>query len=993
MKKFLPFIFVMLSIMAVCTPLTTFAQEITVSGRVVDADGSGIPGVTVLIKGTSRGTVTNVNGEYSIVAEQGQTLIFQSIGFVSQEAAISGSTVNVTLTASVKVLDEVVVSGLASQVKRANLANAIETIDAQTISGITVPQTVDGALYGKFKGVNIIQNSGAPGGGIAVRLRGITSLLGSSQPLYIVDGVYVNNSSISANTNFVSAAAAGGNASNQDNPSNRIADLSPEDIESIEVLKGASAASIYGSRSAAGVIIIRTKRGNPGRTTVKFNQSIGFNTIINKLGTRSWTEDRVRASFGEAQVPNFVAARDAGRLFDYEEELYGEVGLLLNSQITVSGGNDRTRFYVSAINKDEEGIVDRTNYEKTSLRVNLTHKITDNLEIVATANYINSVANRGFFNNDNSGTTLGVSFVGTPAWADLFPDANGNYPNNPFAGSNFLETRDVITNRETNNRLIASITFNWTLLKNEKNTLLLTGTGGLDSYSLETDAIFPSTLQFQSNGNGTNGASIQGTTNLRNINYQAFLVHTFVPNDVWSFTSQAGILYLDFERDTKINVATQLIGTQSNLDQAGSVAVSQTRVPEEDFGFFIQEEINFDDKIILTGGLRADKSSNNGDVNKLFFYPKASAAFNVHNFGFWSFSPTVSQFKVRVAYGQAGNFAPFGNKFTSLNGVLINASAGSLIGTSRGDENIEPERQEEIETGFDIGFLENRLSANFTYYRKNVTDLLLTVQVPTSSGFATQLINGADLVNQGIEVGIDALIINNTNFSWNATLNTWLNRGRVTRLDVPAFNTGAFGATLGTLRIEEGKSPTQYVGIDPNPEDAATGLSVFGNAEPDFQMSLINNLTYKNFELYFIWHWKQGYENVNLSTLLSDLSGTSPDYDDTGLDPSGQESNGDFRVNQLGVSAAPFVEDASYLRLRELGFYYNIREESLQNFFGGFIKGIKVGFSGFNLVNIFDYNSYDPEVSNFGSDGLSTGIEVTPFPSSKRYYFHLNFTF
>lgn len=978
-----------------CFVQFSWAQQKTVSGKVTTSAGEPLPGVNVFIKGTTSGTTSGSDGTYSIELPTGSgTLVFTTIGFMKQEVdAGTSDKIDIQLKEDVLNLEEIVVTGLASTTKRANLANAVATISAKEISGVTVPQTVDGALYGKFNGVNIVSNSGAPGGGISVKLRGISSILGSSQPLYIVDGIYVDNSSIAANLNFVSAAAAGGNASNQDNPSNRIADISIEDIESIEVLKGASASSIYGSRAASGVVIINTRRGDPGRTNISFEQTVGFTNAINLLGNRQWDDQKVQTAFGASEVPVFNAARSAGRIFDYEKELYGETGLLLNSNLNLSGGNDKTRFFVSVVRKDEDGIVKRTGYEKTSFRVNLTHALNKFIDFAITSNYVISSTDRGYFNNDNTSTTMGISFLSTPTWADLFPDANGNYPNNPYAPANFLQTRDLITNNESVRRIMAGATLNIRLVQTDKHNLRLTGTGGIDSYSLETAAIFPSELQFQKGGNGTNGASIQGNSVIKNYNVQAFLVHNFSPNSALTFTSQAGMLYLDFFRDTKVNVATQLIGTQTNLDQAGALQTNQTRVPEQDFGFFIQEEINYNDRIILTLGLRADKSSNNGDANDLSFYPKANVAFNLHEFDFWSdWKSTVSQFKLRFAYGQAGKFPIFGSTFTSLNNVRIAGQAGSLISINKGNSTLGPERQSEIEAGFDLGFINNRFGVSATYYNKNVTDLLLNRQVPLSSGFTNEVINGAELRNQGLEIALRAQIFNSANFQWNTVLNYWFNRSKITELLVPAFNIGAFGATLGTYRIEKGQSVTQIVGITDNPNET-DGIEVFGDSEPRFQMAWSNSLSYKNFELTFLWHWKHDYENVNLSTLLFDLLNTSPDYDDRSLDPSGQLVNGDYRKSRLGVSADVFVENAAYLRLREAGLFYNIREKSLSNFLKGSIKGIRIGVSAFNLFNFFKYNSYDPEVSNFGGDGLSSGIEVAPFPSAKRVYFHLGLKF
>lgn len=246
--------------------------------------------------------------------------------------------------------------------------------------------------------------------------------------------------------------------------------------------------------------------------------------------------------------------------------------------------------------------------------------------------------------------------------------------------------------------------------------------------------------------------------------------------------------------------------------------------------------------------------------------------------------------------------------------------------------------------------------------------------------------NAGSLENNGVEIGINAKIFDNEDFSWDLNTNWFKNKSEITELTVNSFDTQGFGTGLGTFRIEEGKSATQIVGNDTNGNVVA-----LGDAEPDFQMAFNNSLRYKDFTLSFLWHWKKGGDNVNLSRLLSDFGSTSPDYDGLNLDPAGTTPNGDFRLAAFGDGIAePFVEDASYLKLREVGLYYNIPQNTLEKLFNGHISDIKVGFSGRNLINIFDYNSYDPEVSNFGSAAAGIGIEVAPFPSSKRFMFHLS---
>ena len=762
LKRSMLFVLVVLPIMAM-------AQG-TIQGVISDENNLPVPAANIVVKGTSNGVTSDFDGNYEITIDGfPATLVFSSLGYSSKELEVTGpATLNVSLKESVTGLDEVVVTGLATSIKRTNAANAVASISAKALVGTTPPPTVDGALYGKFAGADVSANSGAPGGGISIRLRGATSITGNTQPLYILDGVYIDNSAIPAGLNFVSAAAAGGSASNQDNPTNRIADLNAYDIENIEILKGASAAAIYGSRASAGVVIITTKRGKSGETKFNFSQSVGFISAINLLGTRNFTEQTVSDAFGDAAVPLFTAARDSGQLFDYEEELYGENGFLSNTNLSVSGGSDNTRFYASVSNVDEDGIVLSTGYEKTSLRLNLDHNATDFLKLGFNAGYVNSRSNRGFFNNDNSGTTIGVSLTGTRPFDNLFANADGIYPDNPNGSSNVLQTRDLVTNREDVNRLTMGGNADLNLYKSDRSNLKIVLRGGLDTYSLQTLALFPKELQFQNPDNGgLNGVSIQGNTVLKNYNLAGFLVHNYYTENNTNFRSQVGITREFFDRNTNLITASTLVASETNVDQAANTGVNQTRLRQEDSGFFVQEEVNFDDKVILTAGVRGDKSSNNGDANKLFYYPKASVAINLHRFGLGGEDSFLNQFKIRAAYGESGNFPLNGSLFTSFGTFSTDGLLGISLGGVRGDGDLGPERQREFEMGFDLGFLKNRLLFDFTYYIKTVDDLLLQPSLEPSSGFVSQFVNAGSLRNNGVEFAIQAIIADTENFKWN----------------------------------------------------------------------------------------------------------------------------------------------------------------------------------------------------------------------------------
>ena len=961
----------------------TAIAQFTASGTVTDNNGEALIGVSVLVKGTALGTVTDFDGRYSInVPGNSGSLVFSYIGFanVEQEVSSSNSTVDLVMADEATQLDEVVITGLATTVKRTNLANSVEQVNSAELTGVTSQQTMDGALYGKFKGANISANSGAPGGGITVKLRGITSLNANSQPLYIVDGIYYDNSVARLGLDFVSASQAGGSTNNQDNPTSRIADLDPEDIETIEILKGASAAAIYGSRAAAGVVIINTKRGRSGEASVSISQTIGANMLLKKLGTRQWDEDKARAFFGDAGAEAFRT----NPIYDYEDELYGNTGLSATSRLSLSGGSDKTQYFAGVTYKNDNGIVKNTGYEKTSFRLNLTQKAFGFLDLSLNTNYVRSSADRGYFNNDNSGSTIGISFVGTPPFAELHQLSDGSYPNNPFGSANFLQTVDLVTNNEGVNRFLMGGNATAKLFTTDQQSLKLVLRGGIDYYTLQTRALFPRELQFQKDGNGTDGASILGVVESRNSNIAGILVHSFYTGGGTSFRTQVGVTQENINQNFSQTIASFLVASQFNIDQASARQTQQLRTISTDKGFFVQEEINFQDKIIVTAGLRGDKSSRNGDANELYFYPKASLALNLSEFDFMADSPV--KLKLRAAFGQSGNFAPFGAIYENFLPVTIDGSTGSLINNVRGNPNLVPERQTELEYGVDVGLLDNRVLFDLTLYNKNVDDLILPIDLSSSSGFTDYFLNAAAVSNNGVEVGLELIPLTTETLNWNARLAFWLNNAEVTRLDVPAYNTGAFGATLGTYRIEEGSSPTQLIGIGPNPGE--NGVQVYGDAEPDFQMSWSNSLALGDLSFNFLLHWKQGGDNINLSTLLSDLSGTSPDFDDTDLDPSGALANGPFRLAALGATAEPFIEDAGYVRLREVGLSYKIPKSVLND-----VASVRVGVSGRNLLNFFSYNSYDPEVSNFGTTAISSVVEVTPFPSTKSVFFNISASF
>ena len=963
----------------------------TVRGTVTDAaTEQPVPGATVVVLASTIGVRTDVDGGYEIELPPGQRrLEFSFVGYRTETVTVpEGQTVvDVALEEDLLGLDEVVVTGLGTSVKRENSALSVETISARELAEVTTPQTLDGALNGKITGAVVNSNSGAPGGGVNIRLRGITTINGNSQPLYVVDGVIVSNDAVANGVNAVSAASGAGNASNQDNPVSRIADLPAEDIESIEVLKGPSAAAIYGARASNGVVIIRTKNGAAGRTEVSLSQTVGVATIQRKLGSRQFTAATAEATYGAAGLAAFNAA--GGQTFDLEEELFGNEGLLLTTNLSVSGGNDQTQFFVSGIVKDDEGIIAGTGYEKQSGRINLTHRLSRVFEVDANTNYVRSVARRGITGNDNSGTTFGIGFLATPTFVDLRPGADGEFPDNPFNAANPLETRDLATIEETNNRFFGSGRLTVNLLTSATQSLQLIGIGGVDYYALDQANLFPVQLQFEPDDGLPGTSSLGRTTNL-NTNVQVLAVHAFAPEGQdLSFTTQAGLTAFDQDFDNVLSVARGLIPDQQNLDQSSSIQTNQNRFFQNDRAFFAQEEVSFRDAVIANAGVRVERSSANGDVDAYYAYPKAGLALNLTNLGVLR-GGAVDLLKLRAAFGQTGNTAPFGSKFTTFGTSTIGGNAGLGLGGQRGFADIEPERATEFEGGLDLTLFDGRVNLEATAYAKTVDNLILQRQVPFSSGFSIETFNGGQLQNNGVELGLSLVPVSTGAVRWISRTSFWVNDAEITELDVPPFQAagGGFGNTLGSIRIERGKSPTQIVGIDDTDGDGTSDdVVALGDTAPDFQMSFFNDVQIaRRLRMTVFGHWKKGGDNINLTELLSDLLGTSPDFDEPST--GGAANLGTERVGLLGVSARQYVQNASYFKLRELGLYYDVAP-SLLGPFARDLRTLRVGVSANNLFTITPYKSYDPEVSNFGSNPVASGVEVAPFPTSRTFNVHV----
>jgi TonB-linked SusC/RagA family outer membrane protein len=957
---------------------TAAAQERTVNGVVTDsATGEAVSNADVAVKGTLLHVQTRENGRYILPrAPTGDfVLVVRAIGFHRQEVAVSAgqNQVDVVIGRDVFRLEEVVITGQATGVEKQNLANAVATVRSDELNRAP-SQTLESALQGKIPGATIQANSGAPGGGIQLSLRGVSTINGGVDPLYVVDGLVISNASVANGANAVTAAAAGGNASNQDNPVNRIADLNPNDIERIEVLKGGSAAAIYGAQATNGVVIITTKRGQAGVTQFNISQRFGISAISHRLGFHDFKDAaEVDAVFGAGTAATFNF--QPGVTFDNEDFLFGRKSLSTETNASMSGGSENTRYFISGLVKNDEGIAINTDYTKQGLRANLDQVLSNRVSLTVNTNIMHSRSHRGLSNNDNSGTSPYMVFPFTPNFVDL-REQGGVFPDNPFERSNPLQTVSLLKNEEDVWRMIGTLSSRVALLQSERQSLNLLFVGGVDYFHQRNDFLSPPELEFEPN-DGQPGTVVLTKTESRNLNFAVNAAHTLTPaTNSYQATTSLGMQYQDRDLDGTSILGRTLLTGQTSPSQAASQDPTETIQKVRDLGFFGQEEVLLmDRRLLLTAGLRADRSSANGNSNKFFFYPKAALSYRlIKPLGLFD------EIKLRAAYGQTGNEPLFGQKFSPDTSLLINGRFGVIPGNRLGDPNIEPERQKELETGFDASLANGRGTISVSFYQKNISNLLLDQTLAPSTGYVSRIFNsGATLRNRGVEIGIDVLPIDHNTFSWRFGTTFYANRSKITKLPIPAFETGGFGTSLGAFRIEEGKSATQIVG-----NTSPTTVGVVGDAAPDFQMSFSSDIRWSRFTIGALVDWKQGGDVINLTQFLYDIQHNAGDVADGGA-----ARRADFSAGHTQA----YVQEASYVKLREVTVSYDIPVSVTGALFGSSVRYARLSLSGRNLLRFTDYAGLDPEVSNFGNQAIARNIDVAPFPPSRTFSLSIDLGF
>ena len=967
----------LLAALAILLVPAAAAQVREITGQVTNAQtGQGVEGATLAVEGTRIVAQTAADGRFALNAPDGdRTLTVRAIGFKRQDVLVPATdeTVSVALEPDPFKLEELVVTGQSTGIEKRNLPNAVATVSASELTRAPT-NTLESALQGKIPGALIQANSGAPGGGIQVNLRGVSTINGDVNNLFVIDGIVVSNDAIPNGADAVTAAQAGGNPRNQDNPVNRIADLNPEDIERIEVLKGGSAAAIYGSKANNGVVIITTKHGQQGKPQFNITQRFGSFSRANELGRRTF------ATLGDAlgvytDTALVTSLFQPGVTYDIEDQIYGRHALSTETSASVSGGTEQTRYFISGLIKNDEGIAINTDYKKQSLRANIDQELSSWLNISVNTNVIHSRSKRGLSNNDNSGTSPYLVFPFTPNFIDLSAAGSdtliSNFPLNPFERSNPIQTFSFLKNEEDTWRALGTLSARAQLVSSERHSLQLIAVGGADYFNQENDFVSPPGLEFEPN-DGQPGTVVLSKSSNLNLNLSMNGNYSYTPvSGSFQSTTSAGVQYGDRDLNATRILARTLLSGQENPDQATSLTVLQDDRPVRDLGIYGQEEILLADrKLLLSAGFRADRSNSNGNTDKFFFYPKAALSYRfIRPVG------GIDEIKFRGAFGQTGNQPLFGTKFTPDTTGTIGGLFGVQPGSRAGDPAIEPEKQSEVEAGFDAQLAGGRAEVNFTVYQRSISKLLLDQTLAPSAGQETRIFSSdSKLRNRGVEVSLTVQPIQTRDVNWLFRTTFFKNKSKITKLDVPAFETGGFGTSLGAFFIEEGSSATQIVGTE----------GVVGDATPDFQMSFSSDLDYKRFTFGFLWDWKQGGDVVNLTEFLYDIGKNSIDYVEAGADRFSTWASG---------KTAVYVQDASYLKLREVSLSYNLPESFARGIFGGRARFARLTVSGRNLLRFTGYRGLDPEVSNFGNQAIVRNIDVAPFPPNRSFFFSIDLGF
>lgn len=958
----------------------------TLKGNVTDNIGEPAPGVSVQIKNTNAGATTDFEGDYTLTANinaGSYTLVFRSLGLVTKEVKITLGTEaemmnDVVMNLDILGLDEIVITGVGALTAKKQLGNTISSVKGLEISE-SGSVDITAGLSGKLAGIQVTQNSGDPAGGISVRLRSASTVNGSSDPLYIIDGVIVNNNS----TNVLGTTGV---------TQNRMSDISPQDIDRIEVIKGAAAAAIYGSRASNGVVQIFTKKGQSGEPVITVSSSVNFNSLRKK---RDFNQEPFEwASSDITNLDKVPATR-----YDYQDMVF-QNSTGTDNYVSMSGGKENTNYFASFSYLKNDGILKSTDYERQGGRIRINQVIND----WASASFGTYFSTSKSNDQPNGGYTAGVlpTILFTNNTIDPSADADGNYPNMTFY-PNILEYIETFEFTQENNRTISDFQLSLKPMDGLKVNYIL----GYDNAESIGNSYIPIGTNTRTSGRAaTTAISTKQLNSDLNASFDKDL------NDNIKSTTTAGFSWQSDKTFYRSISGSGLALGVKTTDGAASISTDESRSERTFWGGFLQQTFGLSDKLFLTGAIRLDGSSVFGKDERNQFYPKASMSYLVSEEDFWknNFGSSINSFKVRAAWGQAGNLTAIGpfDRLSNYSATSIDGTSGLIAPTRLGNADLKPERQTELEFGVDLGLFDNKVGIELTYYEQDIEDLLLARTLSPSTGFGSRVENIGTMTNKGFEALITTMPIQTADFSWSITGTYSSNKNEVNDIEGEQFGIGNFGFSVakngqplgvfyqgfyarntdGSLLLTPGGLPQRDKGsYDANgnavPERDALGQptgsslsKVIGDPNPDFIASLTNELKYKNFSFRMQFDAVQGVDVLSWDTRMFYRFGGGPA---TASELSGESVRGTGAA-KFGIAEA-YIEDGSYIKLREISTSYLLKDP-LKG-----VSSVKFTITGRNLFSIDNFSGYDPEVNMDGqSNGARGGIMgLVPIPSVIKF--------
>jgi len=999
-------------LLSLVAPVPLTAQETgAIRGRVTDAaTGQPVVDVRVTIAQTALGTTTLPTGQYALsgVPAGHHLLLVRRVGYAMarQEVDVTaGDTmeVNVALRAAAVALDAIVVTGTGAPAERKVLGNTVESVPGEVVNGAAGATTVDQALEGKITGALISQNTGVPGGGISIRLRGTSTILGNAEPLWVVDGVIVDNSSQALVS--LGANAGRGNAA----LSNRLSDIAPGDIDHIEVLKGAAAAALYGSRANSGVIQIFTKRGRQGPARVTVGSEVGLSETPKKFAFNmapkaGWTD----VVYGGADSLGAPVQR-----YDIQDSIWRTAASTVN-RVSVSGGSGGTSYYLSGDYDAQQAIVQAEGRHHSTVSATFSQQLRPNLDIRLSGSFLQTHSD--FIPEGEQTQGVLTNLIFTPTSVKPFYDPNlGRYPYNPVLGPNVFTVLHTFEAPQDVTRLIGSAEASFHPIP----SITLHAVVGLDDYRDEDKYLQPPF----STGSGFLGSIVNPVRISRSVNTDFTATHVAHPSSALGLTSTLGYHYTSTHSDLVSAGASNLPIDQTTVGGATQTA-SQALADLRTVGGFAEERVGLSDRLFVTGALNVEGASAFGPDERWQAYARLGGSWLLDQEPFFRNSALgrrVSTLRLRAAYGETGGtppnqYAQFDNYFN----VSFSGKPGLAASSLAGNPNLRPERQRETEGGLDLGLFDERASAELTYYHRRTSDLVLPVLLNPSSGSLLQFQNVGVVSDHGWEAAFSTVNVNRSRFVWRTRLSLTHDRTRVDKL-ITAADTllsdylnavipgQPIGAFLGGYYVRnpdgsilyapvnvtmQGKPYTLLLPVratDTLPNGTVVGArKVLGDPNPSLVASLSNSFELgRRVQLSVLLDGRFGNKVANFTRRITELFGVDKDVE--------REITGDtvprtFSLNPAGRSLIyeEYIEDGSFVKLREIALSIHF-DQRFARHFGAETMDLRIAAR--NLHTWTSYRGLDPEVNLFSASTVSRGVDFADTPIPRSYTVSLNFAF